>query len=359
MTRLDRYLVRTVLLYTLMVLAVLMTLATLFVFISQQDEVGKGSFTLSLAFTVTALSLPGQAVQLLPVAALLGSLLGLGQLARGSELIVMRAAGVSVWRLAVSVAMAGVLLAIVMVVLGEQIAPPMDHYAVALKAYAKNPDGAMSGDDVAWLKEGNRIVSAASQSSESLFAGVDIYSLQTDATGHQVLQSFSHADRATLTEPKHWRLDNLQTTVTLDPTVTVQRVAHLDVVSEMNPQFFGLAVQEAGALPIQGLVRYIDHLRRNSLDTHQYEVALWTRLARIVSLVWVCVLAVPFVLGSLRSTHAGARLMLGVAIGVAFLLISRMLSNSGELYGFNPIVVGVGPTVLLAMAALGGLLRAR
>ena len=51
--------------------------------------------------------------------------------------------------------------------------------------------------------------------------------------------------------------------------------------------------------------------------------------------------------------------MLGVAIGVAFLLISRMLSNSGELYGFNPIVVGVGPTVLLAMAALGGLLRAR
>ena len=77
MTRLDRYLVRTVLLYTLMVLAVLMTLATLFVFISQQDEVGKGSFTLSLAFTVTALSLPGQAVQLLPVAALLGSLLGL------------------------------------------------------------------------------------------------------------------------------------------------------------------------------------------------------------------------------------------------------------------------------------------
>ena len=100
MNRLDRYLVRTVLVYTAMAAAVLMTLSMLFVFISQQEDVGTGSFGLLEALTVTLLTLPSQAFQMLPVAALLGSLLGLGQLARGSELIVIRAAGVSVWRIA-------------------------------------------------------------------------------------------------------------------------------------------------------------------------------------------------------------------------------------------------------------------
>ncbi len=100
MNILDRYLYRTVLVYTAMAMAVLLTLGALFVFISQQSDIGVGSYSAGDAFLFTLLNLPEQAFELLPIGAMIGTLMGLGHLASGSELVVTRASGVSVWRIA-------------------------------------------------------------------------------------------------------------------------------------------------------------------------------------------------------------------------------------------------------------------
>ncbi|HLW24947.1 MAG TPA: LptF/LptG family permease, partial [Steroidobacteraceae bacterium] len=91
MNIIDRYLYRTVLLYTGMAMTVLLTLAALFVFLSQQGDIGVGSYSAGDAFLFTFLNLPQQAFELLPIGALIGALMGLGQLAAGSELVVTRA----------------------------------------------------------------------------------------------------------------------------------------------------------------------------------------------------------------------------------------------------------------------------
>jgi len=359
MNRLDRYLVRTVLIYTALAAAVLMTLSMLFVFISQQEDIGTGSFGLVEALTVTLLTLPSQAFQMLPVAALLGSLLGLGQLARGSELIVMRASGVSVWRIAYAAAVAGLMLGALMWVVGEQIAPPLEQYAKQMKAFAKSTDGMVATGDASWVKEGSRIVSAAEQSSDNMFGGLYVYVLRSDPDGRQHLDSFGHADSATLIAPRRWRLENLARSTLSADGVVAEHMRHVEVTSDINPQFLGLAVVEPSSLPVRGIQRYLRHLRANALDTRAYEVALWARLARMASVILVCVLAVPFVFGSLRSAGTGARLLLGVGIGVLFLLISRMVANSGEVYGLDPLLVGAGPTALLGVTALIALARTR
>jgi lipopolysaccharide export system permease protein len=360
MNRLDRYILRTVLWYTTLAAAVLLTLAVLFVFISQQEDVGTGSYDLADALIVTLLLLPAQVFQMFPVAALLGALLGLGQLARGSELIVIRAAGVSVWRIARAAALAGLVLAGLMWLVGERVAPPLEKYAREMKAMAKSGGNALAAGDGAWVKEGNRIVSAAQQSADNMFGGLYIYTLRTDADGHQHLESFGHADTATLTAPRRWRLDNVvRSLLGSDGSVSAEHTPHLEVESDISPQFLGVAVVEPASLPVRGLIRYLDHLRANALDTRAYEVALWSRLARIASVIFVCVLAVPFVFGSLRSAGTGARLMLGVAIGIGFLLVSRVLGNSGEVYGLDPRVVGVAPTALLGLVAVAGIWRTR
>src|SRR5260221_11454177 len=111
MNTLDRYLYRTVLVYAAMALAVLMTLGALFVFISQQGDIGVGNYSAGDAFLFTFLNLPEQAFELLPIGALIGALMGLGNLAAGSELVVTRASGVSVWRIACPGALAGLTLA--------------------------------------------------------------------------------------------------------------------------------------------------------------------------------------------------------------------------------------------------------
>ena len=125
MSLLDRYIVRAILGPVLLVMSVLLALGALFVFIDQQDDIGTGHYTAASAVWYTLLNLPQQAYQLLPITALIGSLLGLGSLARGSELTVIRATGVSIARLAGSALIAAALLIGAAVLLGEFLAPTL------------------------------------------------------------------------------------------------------------------------------------------------------------------------------------------------------------------------------------------
>jgi lipopolysaccharide export system permease protein len=110
MTVLDRYIVRAILGMVFLVLLVLLVLGGLFIFIDQQDDIGSGHYTALGAFWYTLLNLPQLGYELLPITALIGSLLGLGSLARGSELTVIRATGVSIARLAGTALLAGLIL---------------------------------------------------------------------------------------------------------------------------------------------------------------------------------------------------------------------------------------------------------
>jgi len=133
---LDRYIVRTILGTVALVMAVLLVLWALFVFIDQQSDVGIGHYTALGALWYSLLNLPQQAYELLPITALIGSLLGLGALARGSELTVIRATGVSVARLASMALLAGLVLVLFEVLLGEFLAPPLQETARAQKAFS-------------------------------------------------------------------------------------------------------------------------------------------------------------------------------------------------------------------------------
>src|SRR5260370_16326613 len=123
-----------------MAMAVLLTLGALFVFISQQGDIGVGSYSAGDAFLFTLLNLPQQAFELLPIGALIGVLMGLGNLAAGSELVVTRASGVSVWRIAWPVGLAGLTMAIVMYGIGEYVAPHMPQLPHPQKTPDKLPD---------------------------------------------------------------------------------------------------------------------------------------------------------------------------------------------------------------------------
>ena len=94
----------------------------------------------------------------MPIAVLIGALLGLGSLARGSELTVMRAAGISVWRIAGSVAMAGLLLVLLAVVCGEFLAPPMQAMAKQQKALSKFSNISFASRGGAWVRDGNLLI---------------------------------------------------------------------------------------------------------------------------------------------------------------------------------------------------------
>ena len=154
---LDRYLMTAVLKATALVLAVLLAIAGFVEFVGQLDTVGEGDFGIGAALAYSALRLPLLAVQMIPVAALIGALLGLGQLASQSELTVMRAAGVSKFTLARAVASSGVVLLLIGVVVGEFFAPPMDQFARSFRSDMKRGGEVRTGEDSIWVRDGSTI----------------------------------------------------------------------------------------------------------------------------------------------------------------------------------------------------------
>src|ERR1700687_1029611 len=191
MNTLDRYLYRTVLVYAAMAVAVLMTLGALFVFIRQQGDIGVGNYSAADAFWSTFLNLPEQAFELLPIAALIGALMGLGNLAAGSELVVTRASGVSVWRIAWPVGLAGLTMAIVMYGIGEAVAPPMAQLAKREKTTSKLADISFAGSSSAWVKDGNLILRVQTGEVDKAFVGVSLFELD----GPTRLRSIQRAAR--------------------------------------------------------------------------------------------------------------------------------------------------------------------
>jgi lipopolysaccharide export system permease protein len=352
---LDRYLYRTVLLYTAMAMAVLLTLGALFLFIVQQGDIGVGSYSAGDAFLYTMLNVPQQAFEMLPIGALIGALMGLGNLAAGSELVVTRASGVSVWRIAWPVGLAGLTLAVIMYGIGEYAAPPLAQFAKREKTTDKLQDVSFAGSSSAWVKDGNLILRVQTGEVDRAFGGVSVFQLD----GTTKLRSIQRAARISVADPGRWRLHNVATSRFGDDRVSADMVAETTMLSTVNPEFLGLAATDPQLLTLRGLASYIDHLRRNKLETASYEIGYWSRIALLFAVIVVTLLALPFVFGPLRTTGAGTRTVIGVMLGVVFFLINRTIENGGQLFHLNPALVGWLPTAVIGLCTLVAISRTR
>lgn len=343
---LDRYLIGTVLLYSAMVLGVLLTLGGLFVFIGQQDDIGIGDYGAADALLFSLLSLPQQAYELMPIAVLIGALLGLGALARGSELVVVRAAGVSVMRTARAVAIGGLVILIFTVAIGEFMAPPLQKFARQQKSFSKFSDVSFAGSGSAWIKDGETMISVQEQTGNELFGGVFVFRFD----GPQRLVSVGQARHATVEQgSREWRLEGYRETRLNGARVEGGAAPQATLTTRIDPGFLGLAVSEPRQLPSLGLFRLIRHLRANGLETGTYEFAFWSRIARTCAIIVVALLAVPFAFGPLRTSGAGARMVIGVLIGVAFFLVQRTLESGAIVFELDPKVLAWIPTAMLAV----------
>jgi len=344
MSVLSRYLMKSIIGHTLLVILVLLSLSTLYLFIEQQDDIGIGTYTTSDAFVYVALALPQYAFDMLPIAALIGALLSLGNLARSMELTVIRAAGVSTARIAVWVFGAGLMLMACTWVLGEYVAPPMTQYGRQLKTFAKFQDYSVAANRGAWAKDGDTVMSVQRQNAGDTYGGVYVFKFSPQRR----LLSIGRANSAKIGSDNTWQLSNYRETQIQEDRVVASTQPSASLATRLSPEFLGLATIEPDALSVSGLSSYVEHLRENSLDSSSYETAFWARIARTVAVAVIVVLAVPFAFGPMRSTNTGARTVVGIVMGVAFFLLAKMMESGGEVFNMSPFLVAWTPTLLLA-----------
>jgi len=352
---LDRYIVRAILGAVLLVLVVFLVLGALFVFIDQQDDIGTGHYTALGAFWYTLMNLPQLAYELMPIVALIGALLGLGALARHSELTVIRATGVSIARLASIALLAGLLLVLLQVLLGEFLAPPLQRAAREQKAFSKLSNVSFGGGTGAWVRDGDLILNVAGQQSQRHFGSMEIFELSPE---HRLL-ALGHADHAIAEAKGKWLLSDYTESRFHGDVVTTLPPGQRELESNVSAGFLGLAVEDPKQLTGRALWRLIAYSRENSLDAREYLFAFWSRIARTVAVVFSVLLAIPFVLGSLRSAGAGSRMLMGLLLGIGFYLLQRLIESGTVVFNLNPVVLAWVPTVLLAAVTLTLLARAK
>ena len=354
MNLLSKYLMRTILSSTLLVLGVLLALAALFQFIGNLDDV-QGDFGIPQALAYSALRLPQLSFEMLPMAALIGSLLGLGGLASNSELVVMRTAGLSTARLARMVAASGAVLLVITGLIGEFIAPPFDYFARNMRDEARHSQSGRDFGNPAWVKDGSVILHLERVNSEFEFGGVYLFRFNAD----QSLRSIARAENSGIDDNDRWILENFRETRFQDDGVQVVSSSLAVESFDLDSDLLGITLVKPVSLSARGLISYINYLRKNELSAARYETELWSRIATTVTVAIMPVLALAFVFGSLRSAGAGGRLMIGVLIGLGYFLASEMLSSSGQVFNLNPAIVTWIPTLALLAITVAALSRVR
>ncbi len=351
---LSQYLMRSIVTSTAVVLVVLLALAALFEFIAELDDMQNGYQT-PQAILFAVLRLPNLAFQMLPVSTLIGSLLGLGALAANSEIIVMRSAGLSVKRLAGMVALTGFVLLVFTGLVGEFIGPPLDYYARNMRVEARLGQGDERLGRAAWVKDGSVYLHLERVNSEFDFGSLYIFRFDDD----NGLASIAKAENAGIDDDDRWRLENVRETQFRNDGVQVIASSVAIESFEINSELLGSSLAKSSSLSARGLLGYIDYLRRNSLDASLYESELWYRISRTAAVMIMPMLALAFVFGSLRTGGTGARLMIGVGIGLAYYLASEMLANSGQVFNLNPALIAWLPSLLLLLITAYALGRIR
>ncbi|HET7757362.1 MAG TPA: LPS export ABC transporter permease LptG, partial [Steroidobacteraceae bacterium] len=303
----------------------------------------------------TLLNLPQQAYELLPITVLLGTLLGLGALARGSELTVVRASGVSIARIAGTTLIAALALIAGEIALGEFLGPPLQQAAREYKAFSKLHNVSFGTGSGAWVRDGDLMLNVAGQSSERQFGSILIFELSPQ---HRLL-AVGHARRATAGSARKWLLTDYRESRFADDTVTTEGPSERILQSNVTAGFLGLAVQDPDQLTVGALWRLIHYFRSNALDAREYLFAFWSRIARTAAIVFCALLAIPFALGSLRSAGTGTRMVIGLVLGIGFFLLQRLIETGTVVFSLNPVVLAWLPTALLAAVSLGLLARIR
>ena len=349
---LDRYLALAVIGGTLTVLAVLLAINAFVVFLAELEDLGQPHHGLSQALMFVGLSLPKAAYEVFPVAVLLGALFGLGALAANRELMVMRSAGMSVYRVALAAGQGGVVLMVLCLLLGDLAIPPAEETARDLRAAAR------SGGQVTtrvhgrlWLRDGPDYVNVERLPARDHAQGVRIYRFDG-----QTLVSTMHA-RSAHYDDGGWQLyQAAETRLGADGT-EVREYRRVHWQTSLSPALIGLFVVTPESLTMRGLHDYVGYLRANDLDSTDYEVALWRKIVTPVSSLLMVFLAVPFVLGPLRSAGAGQRIVAGVLVGMTWYMANTLLVGSGQVWGMHPGLAAGIPAALLALVAWVGMRR--
>lgn len=351
----DLYIGKVVLTTVLLVWAVLLGLDTLTGLLGEMGDVGKNRYDFLAAVTYVMYTLPRRVYYLFPYAAVVGSLLGLGQLAAASELTALRALGLSRGRLSLAVALSLAALTVVMLVNGETLAIMGQRRADGLKASARSKDMIVAQYSGLWAREGNTFLNAQTGQEHNNgtarwleLRDVRLYEFADDGRLESIARAASAEHRAGA-----WVLRHVQRTWFEAKSINQTDSAEERWESQLDDNALAASVAKPRYLKMAELRNGIEYRKRNGLEASQYEEHYWGRWFYPVNVLALCLAAVPFAFGSLRSGGMGKRLFIGIVFSLGFLILQMMALRLAAAFNLPyPLVYALPIAIMLGVSGV-------
>lgn len=353
MGKLDMYIGRTVALAVLAVLLVLLGLDVVFAFIDQLDE-RDGNYQFAQVVEYVLWTMPDRVYEQLGFSALVGCMLGLGTLASTSELTVIRAAGVSIGRIAWAVMKPVLLLILLGLALAEFAIPITNQYAENRKAIALGDlEGGGLGQGL-WMKDGEEFVHFNAALPGGQLYGITRYRFDEERELERVVFS----ERGEFTGD-HWVLHNSRATTFTGERANSELETSSVWQSDISPNLFELVVPMPEDLSPRNLWSYAKFLDGKGQDASRYWLQFWKKLLLPLTIASLVMVAISFIFGPLREVTTGLRVFTGVIVGIVFQTVQDMLGPSSVVFGFPPFIAVLLPILMCFAVGWGLLKRAR
>lgn len=350
--KVEKYVVTTVLQSIFVILASLCALQIFILFVNQMGELGRGQYTFGIVVQYVLMRLPYELTMCFPVICLLGCLVGLSILANHSELIILRANGLSIFNLLGMVARVGIGLIIVTMLLTECFVPQLMFKANNLKLEALNNGHLYRQAHSIWFRHHEHFWYIGAIGSSQDLQNITMF--QKDKIG--VLKSVEYF------KDLHWHNDQWYSDASEKTFFSDEKVEHLSITEPqridlpLTPTFFKHVEQNPDEMSLIHLWQRIHQLNKQQ-NIAKDELIFWQRLFQPANTLLMMLLAIPCIFGPLRSSTMGAKLVAGIALGFGFYILNQMFGFVSQVYQIPPIMGATIP--MLIFGSLGVVLMSR
>lgn len=307
------------------------------------------------ALLYIGLLMPSHIYELMPITVLIGTIFVMSRLAQSSEFTILRTSGLGPWRALRILLSLGLVFVFFTFAIGDYVAPLADKTAQLLKARFQGK--VTVGKTGAWLKEkqayGNYAVNVGALASDGTMKDVRIF--EFDNQGHLV--SMTEGLTGKFGDHEDWLLSTVDRTEFAAADAKSGRVERIFSTTFRWPtgvtaEMVAAAVLRPERMGTIDLFQYMQHLSANNQSAQKYEIQFWKKVFYPLSCLVMVVLALPFAYFHFRSGSNASYVFGGVMAGISFVLLNNVLSDLGNLQGWQPWFTAALPGLIYSMLSL-------
>ncbi|MGE8594100.1 MAG: LPS export ABC transporter permease LptG [Acinetobacter faecalis] len=330
---------------------VLAGLQVLFTYLGELGSLKEGYGALD-ALKYVLWGAPTYLYEILPISALIGAVLGLGALASNSELIIMRAAGISLWSIVGWVVRSALILVALSFALSEWVTPYTNEQAESAKKHHQVADlGSVRGY---WTREGQRFIYIDYANSSGQLKNIQVLDLDSNYN----MRGVTTAEQGNFVKDGAWTLENVNRTDVLpNGNAVLEQSDKQPLAMALQPKYVHMVTIDPDKLSPSQLISFTSYMHEYSQVPKTYQLAFWQKLASPFALIALVVIACSFIFGPLRQQSMGFRLVIALFTGLGFYYLQDFLGYASLVYSPSPVWFVFLP--ILFIFAIGGYLLHR